>query len=105
MGAGLASTYVFAGPAPWLRCRAALGRLAFQQELDDFGHDRGGALIELRRREVRDRMRHHEEAKIGNAPAPGHRPAGHLEHVRDDRGRRNAVLFKYYAVEHTARAA
>ncbi len=123
MGAGLAKTHSDASPAPGLYCRAvlleahayratgraaallALGRLAFQQKLDDLGHDRGGALIEFCRREVRDRVRHHEEAKIRNAPAPGHRPAGHFEHVRDDRCRRNAVLFKYYAVEHTARAA
>lgn len=79
--------------------------LALQQKPRYLGRDRTCALIEFRRREVCDRVLHHEEAKFRNAPAPRHGAAGQLEHVRDDRRRRNAVLFKYYAVEHTARAA
>lgn len=85
--------------------RPALALLTFQQERDNLRHDRSGTLIELRSRQVRDRMGHREKTKIRQAPGARHGAAGYFEHVRHDRGGGNAVLFENYAVEHTARAA
>jgi hypothetical protein len=84
---------------------AASGLLALQKKAHNVGHDRGSALIELRRGQVRDRMGHREELKIRKTPRACHCVAGYFEHIGDDRCRRNAMLFKNDAVEHTARAA
>jgi hypothetical protein len=85
--------------------RAASGLLALQKKPHNIGHDRGGALIELRRGQVRDRMGHREELKIRKTPRACHCLPGYFEHIGDDRCGGNAVLFKNDAVEHTARAA
>jgi len=79
--------------------------LTLEKELHDLRHDRRGTLVELRRRQVRDRVRHREELEVRKTPGSSHGLAGDFENVRNDRGGRHAVLFKYYAVEHTARAA
>ena len=79
--------------------------LTVQKEPHNLRYDRSGTLIELRGRQVRDRMRHREELEIRKTPASRHCVAGHFEHVGDDRCGGNAVLFENYAVEHTARAA
>jgi hypothetical protein len=85
--------------------RLALRALTFKQKLHHFRHDGGGTLIEFRRRQVGDGVGHREEAKIRKTPGAGHSATGGFENVRDDRSGRNPVLFKHYAVEHTARAA
>src|SRR5262245_608508 len=92
-------------PIPTLArlCRRLL--LPFEQDLHDLRHDRAGALVQLVVREVGDRMLHAQVFIIGQAPGLGHRPAGRVKHIGDNRGRWNAVLFKQNTVEHTARAA
>ena len=80
-------------------------RLTFQQQLDDLRRDIARAAIEFFIREVGNRMRHGKEFEILEAPRAGHRLAGTHEYVGDDGCRRYTVLFEYYAVEHTARAA
>ena len=94
-----------AAPSARLAVPGASGALTLQQQPDDLRNDRCGALIELCRRQICDGMRHRQEAKIRQTPGARHRAARDLENVGDDRRRGNAVLFKYYAVEHTARAA
>ena len=88
-----------------LRCAAdgPSAHLAFEEELNDFRRDRAGSLIELRVGQIRDRVLHHEEPELRQAPRARHRLAGGGEHVRDDRGRRYTVLFEHYAVEDTPR--
>ena len=79
--------------------------LAFEQQLDYLRRNFPRALIELRFGEIGNRVRHGEEFKILQSPRACHRLAGSHEHIRDDRCRRHTLLFKHYAVEHTARAA
>ena len=83
----------------------SMHRLTLEQQPHDFGHDFTRALIELLAAQIRDRMRHVEEAEILESPRACHRVAGADKYVGDNRRRRHAVLFEYYAVEHTARAA
>ena len=83
----------------------ASARLTLEQKPHDLGNDRRGALIELCGRQVRDRVRHREKSKIGQAPRARHSPSRYREDVGDDRRRWNAMLFENDAVEHTARAA
>ena len=84
---------------------SASALLSFQQKAHDLGNDRGGAAVELVRREVRDRVRHRDEFEVRQTPRARHRRAGRLEHVRDDRCGRYAVLFEHDAVEDTPRRA
>src|SRR5690349_813574 len=79
--------------------------LPFEKKLHDLRHDGSGALIELRGRQVRNRMRHGQELEIRETPRARHRCASRLEHVRDDRCGRYAVLFEHDAVEDTPRRA
>src|SRR5262245_13022019 len=58
--------------------------LALQQQLHDLGDDCFCALIELRVTEIRDRVRHLEETKLGKAPGLGHSAARRPERLRDD---------------------
>jgi hypothetical protein len=84
---------------------AVSARLTLEQKPHDLRHDGRGPLIELCGRQVRDRVRHREKAKIGQAPRSRHSPPRYGEHVGNDRRRWNAMLFENDAVEHTARAA
>jgi hypothetical protein len=79
--------------------------LTFEQQFGHFGCDLFRALVQLRIREIGDRMGHGQEAKSAESPGARHRAAGSLEYVGDDRCRGYAMLFKYDTVEHTARAA
>jgi len=79
--------------------------LTFAQQLDDLRRNLARTLIKLSGCEVGDRMRHHHEPEIGQAPGARHGATGRLEYIRNDRCRRNAMLLKYDTVEHTARAA
>ena len=87
------------------RMRPVLGGLTFQQKLHHLRHDSSSPLIELRRRQVCDRMRHRNEFEIGQAPCARHRRARRLENVRNNGRRRYAVLFEHDAVEDTPRRA
>ena len=82
-----------------------LADLPFHQQFNHFGCNFFCALIELLRREIRDGVRHFQKAETFQTPGARHRVAGGTKHVRDDRSRGNTLLFKYDAVEHTARAA
>src|SRR5688500_16082967 len=79
--------------------------LPFPQQIDHLRRDLASALIELLRRQVGNRMRHHDETEVRQAPGAGHCLSGLFEYVRDNGRRRNALLFEYDTVEHTARAA
>jgi hypothetical protein len=83
----------------------ALTLLSLEQQPNDLRDNRSSAVVELRGRQVRDRVRHGEKFEVGKTPRSGHRTSGHLEHISHYRSGRDAVLFKHYAVEHTARAA
>src|SRR5258706_3710528 len=82
-----------------------MNRLTLEQQPHNFRHDFARRPIELLAGQIRDRMRHIEKAEILESPRACHRIAGADKYVGDDRRRRHAVLFEYYAVEHTARAA
>jgi len=83
----------------------ALTDLAFEQELGHFGRNLLRALVELRGREISDRMRHFQKTEFRQTPTASHCPSGGFEHVRDNGRRGNTMLFEYYAVEDTPRAA
>src|SRR5207237_7322744 len=79
--------------------------LSFEQKLYDLRRDCRCALVQLLVVQIRDRVRHRDEAKIRKPPRARHGAAGGNEHVRDDRSAWYAVLFENDTVEHTARRA
>src|SRR5690242_19859261 len=79
--------------------------LAFEQQLYNLGHYSACALIEFARGQIRYWMRHRQKTEFMQAPRARHRAPRGSEDIGDDGSRGNALLFEYYAVEHTARAA
>jgi len=82
-----------------------LNRLSFEQQFDDLWCDVARSLVELFTGEISNWMRHRKKPELLQSPRARHGLTGPHEDIRDDGRRRNALLFEYYAVEHTARAA
>lgn len=80
-----------------------LVRLAFSQQGEHFVEQRIGTPLNGFRRQTGERVGHHYEPEIRDAPEIGHFPGRGVESIGDDRDRRNAGSFENDGVEQTAR--